>query len=319
MKKYESLKKVELHCHLDGSLNPFRVSKWTRKDISEVEKMLKISKSGSLTDYLKMFEYSLSLLQTKARLIDAAEQLCKDLIEDNVIYAEIRFDPMSHTKRGLALSEIVDAVLVGMKKTHLKANLILCMKRERSSEENKKIIDLAKKYSKKGVVAVDMAGDELVYPLKNHKEEFVYAKELEVPVVIHAGESGSYKEIDLAISYGARRIGHGIQAIKSFETMEKLKKHSIPLEVCVTSNMGLNLYQEYSDHPIARLIDSGVDVTINTDNRTIVDTTLTDEYNMLNRVFGFTTADFNKMNRTAIEYSFLKEAEKKELLKEFED
>ncbi len=317
MKKYESLKKVELHVHLDGSLNPERVSRWTRKDLKEVEKMLVLDERSDLGHYLEMFSYPISLLQTKTRLIDASEQLCLDLINDGVVYAEIRFDPMSHLEKGLTIEEVVEYVLEGMRKTSLKCNLILCMKREREFEDNKKVIDVAKKFIKKGVVAVDLAGNEALYPLKNFKELFEYASEKNVPYVIHAGEAGDASEIKTAIAYGASRIGHGISAIKSFEVMEKLKQKSIPLEICVTSNMALNLYDKYDEHPIARLVDSGVPVTINTDNRTVVGTTLTDEYNVLNRHFGLNIVDFNRMNRCAIEHAFLSEEEKKELIKEF--
>lgn len=317
MKKYESLKKVELHVHLDGSLNPERVSRWTRKDLREIEKLLVLDKRCDLGQYLEMFSYPIGLLQTKTRLIDAGEQLCRDLISDGVVYAEVRFDPNAHLEKGLTIDEVVEYVLEGMRKTNLKCNLILCMKRERDLDENKKVVNVAKKFIKKGVVAVDLAGDETLYPLRNFKELFLYASEKGVPYVIHAGETGDASEIKTAISFGAKRIGHGISAIKSFEVMEDLKQKSIPLEICITSNMALNLYHDYDEHPIARLIDSGVPVTINTDNRTFIGTTLTDEYNILNRHFGLNIVDFNRMNRCAIEHSFLSDDEKKELLKEF--
>ncbi len=315
MKKYESLKKVELHVHLDGSLNPERVSRWTRRDLKDVKKDLILDTKGNLGHYLEMFSYPISLLQTKTRLIDAGEALCNDLIEDGVIYAEIRFDPLSHIEKGLQIDEVVEYVLEGIRKTNLKCNLILCMKRERDEDSNKKVIDVAKRFITKGVVAIDLAGDEELYPLKNFKNLFEYAKEQDIPFVIHAGEAAGPEEIKTAISYGAKRIGHGISAIKSFEVMEKLKKKDIPLEVCVSSNMTLNLFDSYTLHPIARLIDSGVPVTINTDNRTVVNTTLTDEYNNLNKYFGLGVLDFNRMNTCAIEHSFLSREEKKELLK----
>lgn len=316
MKRYENLKKVELHCHLDGSLNPLRVSKWTRKNVDEVVKLLNAGKTNSLEEFLKGFDYPISLLQSKTRLKDAASELCNDLLEDGVIYAEVRFDPVAHTSKGLSLDEVVEAILEGLSTSSLKTNLILCMKREREDEVNKLVIDLAKKYSDKGVVAVDLAGDERAYPTKDFKELFVYAKELGVPYVIHAGEV-NFKDIDYAVSFGAKRIGHGVAAIKSFETMEKLKKHDIPLEICLSSNIDTGIYEDASAHPIARLVDSGVKVTINTDNRSMSDTTLTDEYNLLNKYFGFNVDDFNRFNRCAIEHSFLNKEEKEELLKNF--
>lgn len=317
MKKYESLKKVDLHCHLDGSLNVERVSKWTRKELDEVKDLLTINKTGDLNDYLRRFEFPISLLQTKTRLRDASKELCSDMIKDNVVYAEIRLDPLAHTKKGLALREVIDAVLEGIQLTDLKAKLILCMKREREFELNKLVVDTAKKYLKKGVAAIDLAGSEKDYPTKNFKELFAYANSIGVPFVVHAGEAGTFKDIDVAINAGAKRIGHGVKAITDYETMEKLKKLDIPLEVCLTSNLNTGLYPNYPSHPVQRLIDSGVPVTICTDNRTLSDTTLTDEYNVLNRYFGFTIKDFNEMNKLAIAHAFLNDKEKTELLKNF--
>lgn len=318
MKKYESLKKVELHCHLDGSLNVDKVSKWTRKNVGDVEKLLKLQKTGNKEAYAECLSYPKTLLQTKMRLKDAVEQLCKDLQSDYVIYAEIRVEPLAHTSKGLTLNEVVESLLEGINATTLKAKLILCMKRDREFEENKLIIDLAKKYLKKGVAAVDLTGDEIKYPTRGFKELFAYAKDSGVPFVVHAGENGTAKDVDAAISFGATRIGHGVKAITSYDTMEKLKKENIPLEICLSSNVASGLYEKYGDNPVQRLVDSGVDVVICTDNRTLANTTLTDEYNTLNRVFGFTINEFTNMNKLAIEHAFLSEKEKQELLKELE-
>ncbi len=314
MKKYESLKKVDLHCHLEGSLNPVRVTKWTRKSVDEVEKALILEKAGDMANYKEVAGYASGLLQTKARLKEAAMELCKDLKMENVVYAEIRLDPTAHLEKDLTLKDVVEATLEGMAVSTLRAKLILMMKREYDFETNKAVIDIAKKYLRKGVCAVDLAGDEKDNPLRNYRELFVYANSLGVPYVIHAGEFEDFRGIDTAIAFGAKRVGHGVKAITNFETMEKLKKLHIPLEICLTANMATGLYERYNDHPVQRLIDSGVEVTINTDNRTINKTTLTDEYNLLNKYFGFTIKDFNDMNKTAIAHSFMSEKEKKEVL-----
>lgn len=317
MKKYESLKKVDLHCHLEGSLNPVKVTKWTRKPVGDVENALILGTAGDMENYKEVASYANSLLQTKARLKEAAAELCKDMKLENVVYAEIRLDPYAHLEKDLTMKDVVEAVLEGMTQSNLKAKLILVMKREYEFEVNKSIIDTAKKYLKKGVCAVDMAGSESACSLKSLKELFVYAAESGVPYLIHVGANEDFKGIDAAASLGAKRIGHGVKAITSFETMEKLKKLHIPLEICLTANIATGLYPKYSEHPVQRLIDSGVLVTINTDNRTINKTTLTDEYILLNKYFGFTIKDFNEMNKIALEHSFLNEKEKAELAKEF--
>ncbi len=316
MKKYESLKKVDLHCHLEGSLNPVKVSKWTRKSIGEAESALILETAGDMENYKAVSEYAVTLLQTKARLKEAAQELCKELKNENVVYAEIRLDPYAHLDKDLTMKEVVEATLEGLSSSTLKANLILTMNRKYDFETNKSIIDLAKKFLKKGVCAVDLVGPGNGNDVKPFKELFIYAVDTGVPYVIHTGEH-DFRGIDSAISYGAKRIGHGVKAITSFETMEKLKKHKIPLEICLTANMATGLYRKYSDHPVQRLIDSGVMVTINTDNRTVNKTSLTDEYNLLNKYFGLTIKDFNEMNKIAIEHSFLSDEEKKDLLVEF--
>lgn len=316
MKKYESLKKVDLHCHLEGSLNPVKVSKWTRKPIGEVEEALILDRAGELEHHKACGAYANSLLQTKTRLKEATIELCKDLKNDGVIYAEIRLDPAAHLEKGMTLKEVIEAALEGIDASSLKAKLILMIRRDYSFETNKEIVDLAKKYSKKGVCAVDLGGPESACTIKALKELLTYVITSGVPFVAHAGETGDFKGIDAVVNMGAYRVGHGIKAITSFETMEKLKKLQIPLEVCLTANMATGLYRRYSEHPVQRLIDSGVSVTINTDNRTINKTTLTDEYNLLNKYFGLTIKDFNAMNKIAIEHAFLSDKEKKDLLSE---
>lgn len=316
MKKYESLKKVDLHCHLEGSLNPVRVIRWTRKEVGEVENSLMLKAVGDMEDFKEVGNYANSLLQTKARLKEAAIELCKDLKLDNVIYAEIRLDPVAHTEKGLTLKEVVDSTLEGMAVSTLKTKLILMVKRNYDFETNKSVVDLAKKYLKKGVCAIDLGGPETACTIRSMKELFEYATSNGVPFVMHAGEKEDYKGIDAALSFGAKRIGHGLSAIKHYDTMEKLKKLDVPLDICLTANIATGIFENYSDHPIERLMDSGVAITINTDNRTINKTTLTDEYILLNKHFGFTIKDFNEMNKMAIEHSFLSDKEKQELLKE---
>lgn len=316
MRKYEGIKKVELNCHLDGSLDLELASKWSRLSKEEItNRLTRTTGIKNLSDYLEKFEIPLNYLQVKTHLREAALALANNMKEENVIYAEIRIAPLLHTRKGLALEEIVDSVLLGLKLSELKSNLILVMKREASLEDNKKVIRLAKKYLNKGVVAVDLVGDEGLFPTKGFKELFLYAKEKDVPFVITAGESGTFKDIDEAIKFGAKRIGHGIKAIKSFETMENLKKKDIPLEICLSSNLDTHIYEQYSDHPVSRLIDSGVMITINSDNRTLSKTDLSHEYYLLDKYFDFTKEDFKKFNLIALEHSFLKDSEKEDLRK----
>ena len=316
MRKYDAIKKVELHCRLDGSLDLNLASNWMGVSLSEAKEIL-TRKTGvrNLSDYLKKFEVPIELLQLKSHLKSAAYALCMQMKKENVIYAEIRLAPIEHTKRNLTADEVIEYVLEGIEKSGLKANLILTMKREDTLSDNKKVIRLAKKYLNKGVCAVDLSGDESIFPTISFKELFEYANEAGIPFTITCGETGTYRDIDDAISFGAKRIGHGVLAIKNFKTMENLKKNDIPLELCITSNLDTKLFDNITEHPIKRLIDSGVKVTVNTGNRTISKTDLAHEYYLLNKYLDFNDDDFNIMNRTALLHSFLPDEDKVELLK----
>lgn len=309
----EKIKKIDLHLHLDGSINKEYAEKLLNKKLAN--ELTINGKCKNLKEYLDKFDLPISLLQTKENLEQFSYLLTKDLANDNVIYAEIRFCPLFHTKEGLTEEEVIKSVLKGLiRNKQVKTNLILCMMRNLDYNDNVKIIKLANKFFKKGVVALDLAGDEEQYSNDKFAELFKMANKLNIPLTIHSGEVGDYNNILLAIKYGAKRIGHGIQAIKDLKIIEELKKNNIVLEICPTSNFQTNAVDKYENHPIKKLYDFGVRITINTDNRTVSNITLSEEYNKLANNFNFTIQDFKSININAINSSFLDENEKKQLL-----
>ena len=310
----ENLKKVELHLHLDGSVRVSTIEELLDKN--DLEKELVVDKdTKSLTDYLKKFDLPIKVMQSKENLIRISKELCEDLIKDNVIYAEIRFAPNFHTKEGLSLDEVISSVLLGLDSKNIKTNLILCMIRGDSYENNKNIIDLAIKYRNKGVCGIDLAGDETKYPTSLYKDLFSYALENNLNITVHAGEAGTSKEVKDAISYGAKRIGHGIKIINDEEAIKLVKEKQIPLEICPTSNVQTCNVDNIMNHPIKKLFDKGILVTINTDNRTVSNTSLNKEYKLLEEYLNFTKEDFIKTNLIAIDKAFLTNEEKQELRK----
>lgn len=308
----EELKKVELHLHLDGSVLVETAEELLNEN--NLDNLMKTTDEvTNLTDYLKKFDIPIKIMQTKDNLIRISNEIIKQLKEDNVIYAEIRFAPNFHTTI-LTLEEVVDSILKGLKDNSIKTNLILCMMRGSSFEDNKKIIDLANKYLNKGVCAIDLAGDEIKYPTYMYEDLFKYADELNIPYTIHAGEAGTINDLDDAIKLNPKRIGHGIKAINNEKIINKLINNNITLEICPTSNVQTHNVDKYINHPIKKLRDKGVLLTINTDNRTVSNITLNEEYRLLQNNFSFTNKDFEEFNINAINSSFLKEEEKQELL-----
>ena len=311
MNMLREIPKVELHVHLDGSVRYETLKEF--KNITKEDVMCNNCKN--LEEYLTKFNLPIEIMQSKEVLTRVAKELVEDLKKDNVIYAEVRFAPILHTKN-LSLEEVVESVLEGLKDKDLKVNLILCMMRNSSFIENKKIIDLTFKYLNKGVVAIDLAGDEKNYKTKNFKDLFKIINDLKIPFTIHAGEADGIDSILSAIKFNAKRIGHGVRCIEDDKVINLIKEKNITLEICPTSNVDTNIC-EYKNHPIKRLFDKGVLVTINTDNRTVSNITLTLEYEKLSKYFGFKIEDFKKMNINAIKASFLSNVEKEKLIKMF--
>ena len=309
------MKKVELHLHLDGSVRPTTISELLNISIEEARKLSSVSlKENSLKDYLDKFDIPLKIMQTKENLMRISKELALDLLKDNVIYAEIRFAPNKHLENGLTLDEVITSILKGLKEVPIKTNLILCMMRGDSYAKNVEIIKYAKKYLGKGVVGIDLAGNEAAYPVNNYQELFAIARKENIPFTIHAGEGDGALSIINAINLGAKRIGHGVRAIESTEALNLLKEKDITLEVCPKSNLDTKMYNKLESHPIKKLLDKGVKVTINTDNRTVSNITLEETYKKLKETFHFSKEDFINMNKRAIECAFISEKEKQELL-----
>ena len=307
----KNIPKVELHLHLDGSVRLDTASKLTGKSIEEVRSlMIAKEKCHDLNEYLTKFNLANEIMQSQENLTRIAKELVEDLKKDNVIYAEVRFAPLLHTKKGLTGEKAIEAVLLGLKDEDLKVNLILCMMRQFSFEDNLKTIELASKYLDKGVVAIDLAGAEALYPTASFEKLFQIAKDKNIPFTIHAGEADGKDSILSAINFKTKRIGHGVRCIEDNETLNIIKKNNITLEVCPTSNIQTGIFENYYDHPIKKLYDMNVLVTINVDNMTVSNIDLTQEYEKLVKIFNLNIEDLKKINLNAIDAAFLTDKEK---------
>ena len=309
------MKKIELHLHLDGSIRPTTISELLNISLEEAINLSSVlTKTSSLKEYLDKFDIPIKIMQTKENLIRVAKELAIDLKKDDVIYAEIRFAPNKHLENGLSLDEVITSIMQGLKEVPIKTNLILCMMRGDSYEKNLEVIKYAKKYLGKGIVGIDLAGNEAAYPVNDYQKLFEIAKKEEIPFTIHAGEADGPLSIINAIHLGAKRIGHGVRAIESEEALNLIKEKGITLEVCPKSNIDTNMYDKLEEHPIKLLFDKKIKVTLNTDNRTVSNITLNQTYEELKNIFNFTQKDFLNMNKNAIQCAFISEEEKQELL-----
>ncbi len=307
------MKKIELHLHFDGSINVEYTNKLLGYDATDE---LIDTTSRDLGEYLKKFELPIKLLQDLNNIEEYAYLLGKELERDEVIYAEVRFCPLFHVEK-YSIDEVVEAIRRGFKRVStMKVNLIFCMMRHFSVQDNYKIIMLTKRFLGNGVVGIDLAGDEAKYATEKFKELFDIIRKEGIPFTIHAGEARSYESVNNAIDFGAKRIGHGISSIQSDEVVNKLIRMGVTLEICPSSNIDTDVIKSIESHPIKQLVDNGVLVTINTDNRTVSNTNLNKEYELLRKTFGFRDEDFLKFNLNAINCAFIGEDEKRLLREE---
>ena len=307
------MKKIELHLHFDGSINVEYTNKLLGYDATDE---LIDTTSRDLGEYLKKFELPIKLLQDLNNIEEYAYLLGKELERDEVIYTEVRFCPLFHVEK-YSIDEVVEAIRRGFKRVStVKVNLIFCMMRHFSVQDNYKIIMLTKRFLGNGVVGIDLAGDEAKYATEKFKELFDIIRKEGIPFTIHAGEARSYESVNNAIDFGAKRIGHGISSIQSDEVVNKLIRMGVTLEICPSSNIDTDVIKSIESHPIKQLVDNGVLVTINTDNRTVSNTNLNKEYELLRKTFGFSDEDFLKFNLNAINCAFIGEDEKRLLREE---
>ena len=310
----EEIKKIELHLHLDGSVSLSLASKLLNLSYEKCqEEMVASFVCEDLSEYLTKFKLPISLMQTKENLKLIANDLVNRLEKENVIYAEIRFAPMFHTKN-ITMEEVVESVLEGLKENKkVKTNLILCLMRGMKQEENLKTIEVASKYLNKGVCALDLAGDEKKFKLSEYKDLFLLAKSKNIPFTIHAGEV-DYLDIPIAIDLGVKRLGHGVKCINDKKLIKEIKNKNILLEICPTSNIQTKAFKSYKEHPIYKLYKKNINLSINTDNMTVSNIDLNQEYLNLIKYLNFKVDDLKKINENAVNYTFLSKEEKIELL-----
>ncbi|MBS4534726.1 adenosine deaminase [Clostridium sp. D2Q-14] len=326
-KKIERFPKIDLHCHLDGSVRPETILEIALKEdihvpttkIEAFKQHTQVAEDcSSLKEYLSKFALTSDVMQKSEYIYRITDELLEDLSNENVKYIEIRFAPFLHMEKGMTFEEAVESVLKAMEegkeKYGILSKLILICMRRHSPEVSVQIVEKGKAYLGKGVVAIDLAGNEHDFPPELHKKAFQLAKEYGFHRTVHAGETGIPKNIITAVEeLKAERIGHGIHAYLNEEILEFVKEKKIPLEMCISSNVQTKAVEGFEDHPIKKYLDEGIAVTINTDNITVSNTTLAKEYEILMNKQGFTLEDIKQTIINGINASFASNEEKEEL------
>ena len=329
----QKLPKAELHCHLDGSLRVSTIidlashqkDELPAKNHEDLHNILAIKeKMKNLEEYLEIFDITLSVLQTPESLMRVAFELAEDCWNDGVRYVEVRYSPILHTQEGMTSSESIDAVKKGLDQAEsefgIKTGIIICGIRNISPEVSLKLADLAVQYKNKGVVGFDLAGAEENFPAKHHQEAFELILKKNINATLHAGEAFGPESIHQAIhACGAHRIGHGTRLMENKDLMAFVNDHRISLEICLKSNIQTRSIPSLEVHPFKYYLDQHLRVTLNTDNRLISDTTLTDEYLLAVNTFNLTLQDIRTIIINGFKSAFLPHNERRELIRKVVD
>ncbi|XXM70761.1 adenosine deaminase [Lysinibacillus sphaericus] len=327
--KIADMPKIELHCHLDGSVRPETIIDIAKRDgiripsldIEEMkEELIAPLDCRSLDEYLEKFSIPNAVTQSKGNLKRVTFELFEDAAKEQVKYMEVRFAPLLHTQQGLTVEEIIASVIEGMNEAEerfdIKGNIILSCMRTMAPERAFEVVEKGKAFLGKGVVAIDLCASEEEGFCAEFIEPISLAREYGYRVTIHAGETGFGKNVLEAVEWlGAERIGHGVDIKDCEEAYQAVKSRQIVLEICPTSNVQTKAVTRFEDHPLYNFHRDGIKITINTDNRTVSDTTMAKEFNTVWNQFEMSDEDYRKIYMNSVEASFASEEVKEELKK----
>jgi adenosine deaminase len=298
-----ALPKAELHQHLDGAVRPstaIDLAAETGMTLGLEEARARLvapPRCRDQAELLRYFDLPVALLQTASALRRVAGELVEELTADGVTYAELRWAPRLHLAGGLGVGDVIEAVAEGLEAATGRIGprapqvaLIVTAMRQHPPGAN---VELARTAGRFGapVVGFDLAGPEALWPAAPHAAAFRAAEQAGLATTCHAGESPGSDRVREAIDLGVRRIGHGVTVAQDPELIDLVRMHDITLDLCPTSNVQAGIVPELTSHPLGALHRAGVSVTISTDDRTVSNTTLTEEMARTAVALGLTRQD----------------------------
>ena len=316
-----AMPKAELHLHLDGSLRVDTALDLARtRHVDAPDDWTAMSRAliapmpcATQAELLKAFDLPIALMQDAEALHRIASELVETKAADNVRYVEIRWGPRLHLARGLSLADGITAVCAGAReaaaRTGVVVRLICTALRSHDPEDNVELAEVAARFLDQGLTGWDLAGPEEAYPDPlDHARAFEAARANGLRITLHAGEWGGAAQVRRAFSVDPERIAHGPGAVDDPALCDELRVRGIDLDLCPTSNWQAGIVPSIAAHPLARLHRAGVPVTLNTDDTTVSDLTLSEEYLNAVETIGLTLPELWAIDRHALDVAFADEA-----------
>ncbi len=325
------LPKADLHRHLEGSLRLATLVDIAREhgvdlpsyNIEDLRPYVQITDDpADFHRFLEKFRLLRRFYRTPEAVARVAYEAVADAAEDNVRYLELRFNPAALARtQGFSFEEVADWVIEAVDRAQrdypITVRLIATIVRHEGVENAQHIAEVAIVRQDRGLVGLDLAGDEVNFDAKPFAPIFREARAAGLGITIHAGEAGGAENVQQAvIEMGAKRIGHGVRAIENSDVIKVLREQNVTLEVCPTSNLQTGVMHNFNHHPLRDLYLLGVRVTINTDDPSVSDTTLTDEYLVALMAMGIRTNQLRRMNENALRAAFLPDDQRQALVEQ---
>lgn len=320
MKEFiQQLPKVELHLHIEGSLEPelmFKLAQRNQIDIpfASPEEVRAAYQFSNLQSFLDIYYQGANVLIHEQDFFDLTWEYLLRCQQDNVMHTEIFFDPQTHTARGIAFETVLNGIVAALNKAEqelgITSQIIMCFLRHLSEDEALQTLELAVPYKDK-IVGVGLDSSEQGHPPEKFSRVFAKAREAGFIAVAHAGEEGPALNIRNAIDLlGVQRVDHGVRCVEDAALVEELKQTRMPLTVCPLSNLKLKVFQHMAEHNIVELLRQGLCVTINSDDPAYFGGYMTDNFMAVSDAHTMTHQELAQFTRNAIEASFISEAEK---------
>ena len=296
-----AMPKAELHLHLEGSIAPE-----TLRELDPSRDFSGLYEYRDFEDFLRAFGVVGKLLRGAEDYGLITRRLLERLAAENVRYAEITIAAGVVLWKQQDFAAIFDAIRQSADGSAVQVRWILDAVRQFGPDHVMRVAELAAERREQGVAAFGIGGSEERGPAEWFAEAFAFARSAGLHLVAHAGESMGPESIRAALALGAERIGHGIAAAQDESLMRELCEREIPLEICITSNLVTGVVKRIEEHPVRRLFDAGVPITLNTDDPAMFCCTLAGEYRLAARQFGFSESELRAIAENGFRYGFAK-------------
>ena len=319
------LPKVELHVHLEGSIQPETVlllAERNRVDLpaSDVQGLRDWYTFRDFPHFVEIYTTISSCIRTPEDIEFITREFLCGQASQNIIYTEATFTAFTlFTQSGIPWDEQLDAInrarIWARHEYNIEMQLVIDIVRERLVAEGESIAQWVIDSFGKGVCALGLTGIEGLNPPKKHKNAFVQVAKAGIPLTTHAGETeGPWSIWGCLNDLGSHRIGHGVRCLEDPALVDHLIENRIHLEVCPSSNVCLDVFPTLTDHTLPSLIDRGISVSINSDDPPMFNTSLTDEYVCCAEAFGLTSNQIQSIIQSAAGVAFLSESDKSSLI-----